>query len=83
MSTDTARNVATSINSDRLRTVQLLDAAERDTDAVSVFMDGTGPADTERAIFVVKGRENVGYLMELCRRQGLLTTGKPVEGQKV
>lgn len=80
MSTDTARNAALSLHDNRLSTQQLLDAAERDTDAVSVFMDGSSAADTERAIFVVKGREHIAYLMALLERQGLLNAAKPVEG---
>lgn len=79
MSTDTGRNAATSINSDRLLTAQLMAAAERDTDPVSVFMDGSGPEDSERAILVIKGRDHIAYLTQLCLRQGLLTEGKPVE----
>ncbi|MGQ3051057.1 MAG: hypothetical protein ACT6S0_04670 [Roseateles sp.] len=80
MSTDTARNKATSIHNNRARVVNLLDAAEKDTDAVSVFMDGSSAADTERAIFVVKGRDHIAYLMALLERQGLLNAAKPVEG---
>ncbi len=36
-------------------------------------------ADTEAAVFVVKGPEAIAYLRELCKRQGLLTD-KPVTG---
>lgn len=68
------------IRQDRLTTAQLLAAAARDTDAVSVFEDGTGPGEAEVAILVVKGRANIEYLATLCARQGLLTPGKAVEG---
>jgi hypothetical protein len=78
MSTDTTSN--TSLLRSDLRTVtQLLAAAEKDTDAVSVFMAGCTVADTEAAIFVVKGAERIAYLKALCERQGLLTD-KPVIG---
>lgn len=60
----------------------VLHYAKRDSDAVSVLSDGTCEADTEAAVFVVKGRENVAYLRGMCERQGLLTAGKPVAGQK-
>ena len=56
--------------------------AKRDSDAVSVLSDGTCEADTEAAVFVVKGRENVAYLRGMCERQGLLTAGKPVAEPK-
>lgn len=78
MSTDTT-SFKTEIRGDRRTTAQLLKAAARDTDAVSVFHNGTGPDDFDGAIFVVKGRSNVDYLKALCERQGLLTQGKPVE----
>lgn len=54
--------------------------AKRDTDAVSVLNDGTCEADTETAVFVVKGAEHIAYLRAVCERQGLLTQGKPVDG---
>ena len=78
MSAETTRE-RTFLRSDRRTVTQLLAAAERDTDAVSVFMDGCTVADTEAAVFVVKGPEAIAYLRELCRRQGLLTD-KSVEG---
>jgi hypothetical protein len=78
MSTDTMS--ATSVlRSDRRTVTQLLAAAEKDTDAVSVFMAGCTVADTEAAVFVVKGPDAIAYLRELCKRQGLLTD-KPVTG---
>jgi hypothetical protein len=79
MSTDTVRGQG-AIVAKRRTTEQLLAAAERDTDAVSIFNDGTDWNDTERAIFVVKGREHIAYLRALLTRQGLLTDGKSVEG---
>lgn len=64
----------------RRQTGQLLDAAAKDTDAVSVFMDGyCMDEDIEAAVLVVKGREHIDYIVALCVRQGLLTIGKPVE----
>jgi len=42
-------------------------------------MAGCTVADTEAAVFVVKGPEAIAYLRELCKRQGLLTD-KPVTG---
>ena len=35
-------------------------------------------ADTERAVLVIKGTENIRYVCALLERQGLLTTGKGV-----
>jgi hypothetical protein len=78
MSTDTMSNTSV-LRSDRRTVTQLLAAAEKDTDAVSVFMAGCTVADTEAAIFVVKGAERIAYLKALCERQGLLTD-KPVTG---
>lgn len=80
MSTDTGRNRATSINENRRTVAQLLDAAEGDADPVSVYMDGTGPEDSERAILVIKGRDHIAYLTQLMLRQGLLSEGKGVAG---
>jgi len=71
MSTDTTRR--TFLRDDRRTVTQLLAAAEQDTDAVSVFMAGCTVADTEAAVFVVKGPEQIAYLRALCERQGLLT----------
>ena len=56
--------------------------AKRDSDAVSVLSDGTCEADTETAIFVVKGAERIAYLRRMCERQGMLTPGKPVTDPK-
>ena len=68
------------IDPSRATTGQLLYAAAMDTDAVSVFIDGFRmDEDTEAAVLVVKGREHIDYILDLCRRQGLLTPGKPVE----
>ena len=78
MSTDTMR-ASSVLRSDRSTVTQLLAAAEKDTDAVSVFMAGCTVADTEAAVFVVKGPERIAYLKALCERQGFLTN-KPVEG---
>lgn len=78
MSTDTMR-ASSVLRSDRRTVTQLLAAAEKDTDAVSVFMAGCTVADTEAAVFVVKGPERIAYLKALCERQGFLTN-KPVEG---
>lgn len=78
MSTDMMSNTSV-LRDDRRTVTQLLAAAERDTDPVSVFMAGCTVADTEAAIFVVKGSERIAYLKALCERQGLLTD-KPVDG---
>ena len=67
------------IRKDRRTVHQLLTAAEQDTDAVSVFMVGATVADTEAAVFVVKGPERIAYLKAMCERQGMLTD-KPVTG---
>jgi thiamine biosynthesis lipoprotein ApbE len=72
MSTDTMSSSAV-LRSDRRTVTQLL--------AVSVFMAGCTVADSEAAIFVVKGAERIAYLKALCERQGLLTD-KPVDGPK-
>ena len=81
MSLDTLAPTRTELKPTRRTTAQLLAAAAKDTDAVSVFFDGTYAGDTEAAIFVVKGMQNVEYLAALCERQGLMTAGKPVEGE--
>ena len=70
-------NKTSVLRDDRCTVTQLLAAAERDTDPVSVFMAGCTVADTEAAIFVVKGPERIAYLKALCERHGLLTD-KPV-----
>ncbi len=80
MSTDTMNNTSV-LRSDRRTVTQLLAAAEQDSDAVSVFMAGCTVANTEAAIFVVKGAERIAYLKALCERQGLLTD-KPVVSPK-
>lgn len=82
MSSDLAKSAITrtELKPNRRTTAQLLAAAARDPDAVSVFYDGTYADDTETAIFVVKGRQNVQYLASLCERQGLMRAGMPVEG---
>ena len=64
MSNDVLRNTST-LRSDRRTVTQLLAAAEKDTDAVSVFMAGCTVADTDAAVFVVKGPEAIAYLREL------------------
>lgn len=79
MSTDTMKPQRTVLRDDRKTVTQLLAAAEKDADAVSVFMAGCTVADTEAAVFVVKGPAAIAYLRELCKRQGLLTD-KPVTG---
>jgi hypothetical protein len=82
VSTDTIHPRRTEIVAARRTTEQLLAAARNDSDAVSVFHDGTGPCAGDTAIFVVKGLRNVVYLAAVCERQGLLTAGKPVENPK-
>ena len=52
--------------------------AKQDTDAVSVLADGESYEDSDTAVFVVKGREQIAYLRAMCERQGLLTPGKAV-----
>lgn len=81
MSTDKMSS-ASVLRSDRRTVTQLLAAAEKDTDAVSVFMAGCTVANTEAAVFVVKGPDAIAYLRELCKRQGLLTD-KPVTSRKL
>ena len=56
----------------------VMDYALLDSDPVSVLNDGTCEADTEMALFVVKGAERIAYLRGMCERQGLLTSGKLV-----
>lgn len=78
--TDGSPSVAagSDIRRDRRTTQQLLAAASLDSDDVSVFAVGTSNADSDVAILVVKGRDNLSYLRAICERQGLLTSGKPV-----
>lgn len=80
MSTDIARNTPAVLKANRRTVGQLLDAADRDTDAASVVIDGVGADAYDRAVIVVKGREHIDYLIALLQRQGLLTAGKPVDG---
>jgi hypothetical protein len=80
MSMATAHGTPTVLNKDRRTVPQLLAAAAKDTDAASVFYNGTGPADYDSAILVIKGRENVDYVVAMLARQQLVTPGKPVEG---
>lgn len=79
MSLDTTALVRSVIDPKRRTTAQLLAAAARDSDACSMFADGTSMEDCERAVFVVKGHENVMYVHSLLVRQGLITDGKGVE----
>jgi hypothetical protein len=79
MSMDTTSK-RTELNRDRRTVPQLLAAAAKDTDAASVFYNGSGPADYDSAILVIKGRENVDYVVAMLARQQLVTPGKPVEG---
>ena len=79
MSTDTIRAMRERV----LRigyssTLQLLQKATRDTDPVSVFVDGVTWDDAESAIFIVKGKEQAQAVSEMLARQGLVTPGKPV-----
>ena len=66
---------------DRRTTKQLLDAADHDTDKVSVFVAGTNWTDATHTIFVVKDTSHAQYLCQLLERQGLLTPGKSVTGR--
>lgn len=79
MSMDTTSK-RTTLNADRRTVPQLLAAAAKDTDAASVFYNGSGPTDYDSAILVIKGRENVDYVVAMLARQQLVTPGKPVEG---
>lgn len=68
----------TSMRSDRRTTKQLLAAAAKDTDAVSVFYNCAEDQEPEIAILVVKGRSNLDMLRSFAMSRGLLTD-KPVE----
>lgn len=61
---------------------QLLARAALDRDPISVFQDGTCDADSNTAIFVVKGRAHIDYIKGLAEQQRLLTPGKPVVGEE-
>ena len=54
MSMDTISGTRTTLNKDRRTVPQLLAAAAKDTDAASIFYNGTGPADYDSAIIVMK-----------------------------
>lgn len=56
---------------------QLVRAAERDTDAVSMFTAGDRP---DCSVVVLKGRDVVRCFREWAERNRLLTPGKDVEG---
>ena len=73
----------TDLRKDRRTVRQLMAAAAKDTDAASVFYNGSGPADYDSAIVVIKGRENVDYVVAMLARQQLFTPGKPVEGSTI
>jgi hypothetical protein len=79
MSMGTTAGQRSVLNNNRLTTKQLLAAAAKDTDPASVFYNGTGPTDYDSAILVIKGRENVEYVVAMLTRQNLVTPGKPVE----
>lgn len=81
MSMNTIYGTRTELNRDRRTVPQLLAAAAKDTDAASVFYNGTGPTDYDSAILVIKGRENVDYVVAMLARQNLVTPGKPVDGK--
>lgn len=61
---------------------QLLARAALDRDPISVFQDGTSNADSNTAIFVVKGKAHIDYIKGLAEQQRLLTPGKPVVGEE-
>lgn len=65
---------------DRQTVKQLLAAAHQDTDAASVFYNGTSEADTTEAIIVIKGRDEMRFVVDMLLRQKMLTRNKPVEG---
>lgn len=67
------------LNAHRRTVPQLLAAAANDSDAASVFYNGSGPTDYDGAVVVLKGRENVEYVVAMLARQQLLTVDKPVE----
>lgn len=79
MSMDTTAGTRNVLNKDRRTVPQLLAAAAKDTDAASVFYNGSGPADYDSAILVIKGRANVEYVVAMLARQQLVTPEKPVE----
>lgn len=59
-------------------TRQLLERASKDTDPISVFVNGTDWSDADCAIFVVKGRDRARAVYAMFVRQDLITEGKPV-----
>jgi hypothetical protein len=59
-------------------TQQLLARAELDSDPVSVFVDGSSWEDAERAIFIVKGRDQAQAVYDALADAGLVTRGKAV-----
>lgn len=58
-------------------TTQLLARARGDRDPVSCFANGTGWNDAQEAIFVAKGKRNVGRAFAALMAAGLLSS-KPV-----
>lgn len=68
------------IRPDRRTVKQLLAAADKDTDAASVFYFGASQSDFDGAVIVLKGREHTQYVVDVLLRQNLLTRGKSVEG---
>lgn len=79
MSTDTLRpRQQTPLRTGYGTTKQLLQKAARDSDPVSVFVDGTSWDDAESAIFIVKGRDQAHKVYAALAEAGLVTPGKPV-----
>ena len=68
----------TELNPTHSTVPQLLARAALDSDPISVFQDGTCEADSDTAIFVVKGKAHVDYVKGMAERQRLLTPSKPV-----
>lgn len=77
MSTDTLMPRSTGLRNGYKSTQQLLLKAKRDTDPVSVFVDGSNWDDADAAIFVVK-KDQARAVYQLLADQGLVTPGKPV-----
>jgi hypothetical protein len=60
-------------------TKQLLAAAAKDTDRVSIYSLGDTLERADLAVIVLKGRDELRLFRDWAERNGLLTPGKPVE----
>jgi hypothetical protein len=57
---------------------ELIDGANEDSDAVSIYVLGDTLEDNQGAVLIIKGAVAFNLVRNFCVRQELLTPGKPV-----